>query len=86
MEVLEVVARLHELGEVGERRARQRAADTTDGLTPDQRRVGVAALEDDARFLHSLAEQLERNGGPSAYSAENRETIEFVLAQVSDRG
>ena len=61
MHVDEVAARLHELGAALEGRAGARAAYTTDGLTPGERRVGVLALEDDARFLHSLAEQLEKH-------------------------
>lgn len=61
MEPLELVARLHELGEAIERRAEQRAQYTADGLTPEQRHVGVLALGDDARFLHSLAEAIEQS-------------------------
>ena len=91
MYVEEVTARLHELGEVTERRARERARYVTDGLTIEQRRVGVLALEDDARFLHSLGEQLEKysthdyDGTTPPVEADLAAAIAAVCMEVKDR-
>ena len=54
---LGLVARLHELADPIERRAAE-LADRKDVPIGDQR-VGVLALQDDARFLHSLADAIE---------------------------
>lgn len=83
MTIFEVVERLRRHADAADQRARVRAANTVDGRTPAQRRMIVNTLERDARFLRSLADELQRHG-LEGYSAENRETLEYVVREVHE--
>jgi hypothetical protein len=85
MEVLEVTSRLHELGDAKLKRARQVEANSTDGQTIENRRIGVAALEDDARFCHSLADVLEGRAIDPAHSETAKQIVESICGEVKDR-
>lgn len=102
MHVEEVIARLHELAEPIERRAaalqaeNDRTARFPTGWMQRhvrrQREIGIKALGYDARFLHSLAEQLEELGrgaeysdGPPPHNADLAIAIAYVCSKVEDR-
>jgi hypothetical protein len=83
----ELISRLHELGDV----CKKRAADLTAWAEQEGRAdepgvvVGAGAVRDDGLFLHSLADVLAHRSIEPAYSAQAREMVESIAAEVGRR-
>lgn len=85
MEVHELVGRLHDLAEVIERRRGRLEESPPEGIALGMHRVRLAALGDDAHFLHELAHVVECCGIEPAYSDVARKVLESMAGEIEKR-